>query len=377
MFEVVNNIKQSVSELDISDGLSFELDAVMTEIDRLIGDREFDDLNDDVVFLARFSDLLNEVLDIYSRPEIDNALAKKRYFDWLKANNYGKEDIENHLEDAQFEEGKIVCRYFELNDSDSATTLPDGIVIDSLQLRLNTSFTTWPADIKITSTLDINQSTSCQSLPAGLDLITLNIANSEVRSIPLDTKVSNRINARGTFIQSLPSGLNLVSLDVAFSHLDILPDDLVVMDSLDISNTKISSIPNDTQPSEFYANQTNMTSVPAHLSGAQKIIMAGSQVMTVPDGFECDHLDIANCPIETLPTTLNVRILNITGTNIKKLPPKLKLEKLYVRGTRIGRLPDDVQISETIYVDKDCSPALRKQIIELHQKGQIAHYYFL
>ncbi|PIR93667.1 hypothetical protein COT97_05340 [Candidatus Falkowbacteria bacterium CG10_big_fil_rev_8_21_14_0_10_39_11] len=152
-----------------------------------------------------------------------------------------------------------------------------------------------------------------------------------------------------------------ISLTIPSSNILELPVGLTeVLGSIRLYNNPIVELPQSLR----------------HVSGV--IDLRKTQVKKLPDGLTVIEgtLDVSDGEGIVLPDNLNVKAVNITNSQINNFPKKLKLETLYMRGSPMQRLPDDIEISNEIHVDDDCSPILKEQILALHSRGQIAKYNF-
>lgn len=201
---------------------------------------------------------------------------------------------------------------------------PAGMVVaGSLEFANDLALTWLPDDLQVRR-LTLNNCRSLVELPRNLRCYELEMQNTTVRALPDDLVVEYRLDLTGNRkIETLPAGLKVGTLVLANCRgLTALPENLDV-NFLDISGC------------------INLRSFPKH--GAIKFGRLTAQNCTqltyLPDWItSLSQLDLRGCSsILSLPEHLHVSgWIDIAGTGIQELPPKLQGVQLRWRGVRIN-----------------------------------------
>lgn len=241
-----------------------------------------------------------------------------------------------------------------------------------------------PSGLHVGGRLDLSDS-EIKALPEGLVVgKELNLTNAKVEYFPDDIVVKGDILLSGSAIKALPKSFN-TGLGIDANGV------LVVAGSLDITNTNIKSLPDKMLvQGDFRASGSKIESLPTHLIVNGSLDISNTKVTVLPDNlFVGGNLVYAGTYIQKLPRNMIVGrairgglngirsnpsgsgavsllqrlaslpesertvdgTLDLVGTSITELPAGLKVKgSVDLSLTQIRSLPGGLEISGDLYL---------------------------
>jgi hypothetical protein len=243
-------------------------------------------------------------------------------------------------------------------------SLPEDTVITGNLAAKNSRIEKLPQPLRMSGTIDIQQ-TSVKTIPTGTTCHTLLLGQSEVRSIPEDISIKGDLLARESELRILPRGLSVPGkIDLSSSKVRVLPQNLSC-GILDISLTKIARIPRSTLIwSSLIAKHSALADI-GPMTDLDTLDISGCPMLRMPDNLRIGRLlDISNLrlPIDLERITVGESI-NADGTTVSAMPSSLSVTgALSFRDAKVARLPEHLAC-DTLMLDGTDVEALPPSLV--------------